>query len=109
MERLVDKLSIRDKPPTRDNVPQIRNLNYRGPRQQDPNPPRIVQRGERIPNDPNNGNNDQVRPPCIFLFWKTSYLFQPPQHQTSSVLMFEILFLLGKEQIRHQRLLHSEA
>ena len=63
MERLVDKLSIRDKPPAKDNVPQIRNPNYRGPRQQDPNPPRIVQRGERIPNDPNNGNNDQVRPP----------------------------------------------
>ena len=63
MERLVDKLSIRDKPPTKGNVPQIRNPNYRGPRQQDPNPPRIVQRGERIPNDPNNGNNDQVRPP----------------------------------------------
>ena len=44
MERLVDKLSIRDKPPARDNVPQIRNPNSRGPRQQDPNPPRIVQR-----------------------------------------------------------------
>ena len=63
MERLVDKLSIRDKPPVRDNVPQVRNPNYRGPRQQDPNPPRIVQRGERIPNDPNHENNDQVRPP----------------------------------------------
>ena len=32
MERLVDKLSIRDKPPARDNVPQIRNPNYRAPR-----------------------------------------------------------------------------
>ena len=63
MERLVDKLSIRDKPPARDNVPQIRNPNYKGPRKQDPNPPRIVQRGERIPNEPNNENNDQVRPP----------------------------------------------
>jgi len=63
MERLVDKLSIRDKPPSRDNVPQIRNPNYRAPRQQDPLPPRIVQRGEKLPNDPNNPNNDQVRPP----------------------------------------------
>ena len=63
MERLVDKLSIREKPPARDNVPQIRNPNYRAPRQQDPLPPRIVQRGEKLPNNPNNGNNDQVRPP----------------------------------------------
>ena len=63
MERLVDKLSIRDKPLVRDNVPQVRNPNYRGPRQQDPNPPRIVQRGEKIPNDPQRENNDQVRPP----------------------------------------------
>jgi hypothetical protein len=63
MEKLVDKLSIRDKPPARDNVPQVRNPNYRGPRQQDPNPPRIIQRGEKIPNDPNRENNDQVRPP----------------------------------------------
>ena len=63
MERLVDKLSIREKPPARDNVPQIRNPNYRSPRQQDPLPPRIVQRGEKLPNNPNNGNTDQVRPP----------------------------------------------
>ena len=63
MERLVDKLSIREKPPARDNVPQIRNPNYRAPRQQDPLPPRIVQRGETLPNNPNNGNTDQVRPP----------------------------------------------
>ena len=33
MEKLVDKLSIREKPPARDNVPQIRNPNYRVPRQ----------------------------------------------------------------------------
>ena len=32
MEKLVDKLSIREKTPTRDNVPQIRNPNYRTPR-----------------------------------------------------------------------------
>ena len=32
MEKLVDKLSIRKKPPTRDNGPQIKNLNYRVPR-----------------------------------------------------------------------------
>ena len=32
MERIVDKLSIREKPPSRDNVPQIRNPNYRPPR-----------------------------------------------------------------------------
>jgi hypothetical protein len=38
MEKLVDKLSIRDKPSVRDNVPQVRNPNYRNPRQQDPNP-----------------------------------------------------------------------
>ena len=42
MEKILDKLSIREKPPTRDNVPQIRNPNYRAPRQQDPLPPRIV-------------------------------------------------------------------
>ena len=63
MEMLVDKLSIREKPFARDNVPQIRNPNYRAPRQQDPPPPRIVQRGEKLPNNPNNGNTDQVRPP----------------------------------------------
>ena len=62
MERLVDKLSIREKPPARDNVPQIRNPNYRVPRQQDPPPPRIAQRGEKLPNNPNNNNTDQVRP-----------------------------------------------
>ena len=33
MEKLIDKLSIRGKPPARDNVPQIRNPNYRVPRQ----------------------------------------------------------------------------
>ena len=32
------------------------------PRQQDPPPPRIAQRGERLPNNPNN-NIDQIRPP----------------------------------------------
>ena len=63
MERLVYKLSIREKPPARDNVLQIRNPNYRAPRQWDPLPPRIVQRGEKLPNNPNNGNTDQVRPP----------------------------------------------
>ena len=62
MERLADRLSIDGKPPIRDNVPQIRNPNYRVPRQQDPPPPRIAQRGERLPNNPNN-NTDQVRPP----------------------------------------------
>ena len=31
MEKLVDKLSIREKPHARDNVPQIRNPNYRLP------------------------------------------------------------------------------
>ena len=41
-EKLVDKLSIRENPPARDNVPQIRNPNYRVPRQHDPPPPRIV-------------------------------------------------------------------
>ena len=32
MEKLVDKFSIRKKTPARDNVPQIRNPNYRVPR-----------------------------------------------------------------------------
>ena len=62
MEKLVDRLSISEKPPSRDNVPHIRNPNYRVPRQQDPPPPRIAQRGERLPNNPNN-KIDQVRPP----------------------------------------------
>lgn len=43
MEKLVYKLSIREKPPARDNVPQIRTLTIL--RQQDPPPPRIAQRG----------------------------------------------------------------
>ena len=62
MEKLLDRLCISENPPTRDNVPRIRNLNYRVPRQQDPPPPRIAQRGERLPNNPNN-NTDQVTPP----------------------------------------------
>ena len=33
MEKLVDRLSIDGKPTTRENVPQIRNPNYRQPRQ----------------------------------------------------------------------------
>lgn len=63
MEKLVDKLSIREKPPSRDNAPQTINPNYRAPRQQDHPLPRIVQRGEKLPNNPNNGNTYQVRPP----------------------------------------------
>ena len=63
MEKLIDKFYIREKTLARDNVPQIRNPNYSAPRQQDLPPPRIVQRGEKLPNNPNNGNTDQVRPP----------------------------------------------
>jgi hypothetical protein len=33
MEKLVDKLSLREKLPSRENVPHIRNPNYRVPRQ----------------------------------------------------------------------------
>ena len=69
MEKLVDKLSIDGKPPARD-VPQIRNPNYRIPRQQEaPRPPQIIQRGQNLPNNTGNNNNnssgnaDQVRPP----------------------------------------------
>ena len=68
MEKLVDKLSIDGKPPARD-VPQIRNPNYRIPRQQEaPPPPQIIQRGQKLPTNTGNNNNnssgnvDQVRP-----------------------------------------------
>ena len=44
----------------RDNEPQIRNPNYRGPRQPGPPPLQIAQRGQKLPND---NTNDQVRPP----------------------------------------------
>ena len=56
MEKLVDKLSIADRQAVRDsNEPQIRNPNFRQPRQQPPQQPQIMQRPQ-IP------TNDQVRP-----------------------------------------------
>lgn len=60
MEKLVDKLSINNKPTTRDNEPQIRNPDYRDPRKPSPPPLQIDQRGQKLPND---NVNDQVRPP----------------------------------------------
>ena len=60
MEKLVDKLSINNKPTARDNGPQIRNPNYWGPRQPCPPPLQIAQRGQKLPND---NVNDQARPP----------------------------------------------
>ena len=69
MEKLVDRLSIDGKPPTR-NVPQIRNPNYRNPRQQEAlPPPQIIQRGQKLYTNTSNNNNNssgnanQVRPP----------------------------------------------
>ena len=57
MEKLVDKLSIVDKQVVRDNnEPQIRNPSFRQPRQQAPQQPQIMQRGQRPP-------DDQVRSP----------------------------------------------
>ena len=60
MEKLVDRLSIDNKQSSRDNETQIRNPNFRQPRQPGPPPPQIAQRGQRLPN---NNNNDQIRPP----------------------------------------------
>ena len=62
MEKIVDRLSIDGKSTTRDNIPQIRNPNYRLPRQHDAPPPIIARRGKILPNNPNN-HTDQVRPP----------------------------------------------
>ena len=45
MEKLVDKLSIDNKPAARDNEPQIRNPYYRQPRHLGPPPLQITQRG----------------------------------------------------------------
>ena len=42
MEKLVDKLSIDDRQVARKNEPQIRNPNYRQPRQPGPPPPQIL-------------------------------------------------------------------
>ena len=57
MEKLVDRLSIDGKPPARD-VPQIRNPNYRNPRQQEAPPPQILQRGQKLPTNAGNNNNN---------------------------------------------------
>ena len=51
MEKPVDKLSINNKPAARDNEPQIRNSNYKVPRQPGPPQLQIAQRGQKIPND----------------------------------------------------------
>ena len=59
-EKLIDIVSIDNKPAARDNEPQIRNPNYRQPRQPGPPPLQIAQRVHKLPND---NNNDQVRPP----------------------------------------------
>ena len=56
MEKLVDK-SINNKPAARDNEPQIRNPNYKLPRQLGPPPLQIAQRGQKILD-----SNDQGRP-----------------------------------------------
>ena len=59
MERIIDKLSIDDRGQTSNrecNEPQIRNPNFRQPRQPMPLLPQILQREQR-------DTNDQVRPP----------------------------------------------
>ena len=57
MDKLVDKRSIADRQPGRDvNEPQIRNPNFKLPRQQPPQQPQIMQRPQRP-------TNDQIRPP----------------------------------------------
>ena len=59
MERIIDRLYVNDRGPNvhiERNEPQIRNPNFRKPRQPTPQPPQILQRDQRI-------NNDQVRPP----------------------------------------------
>ena len=58
MERLIDRLSMDDRGQNVNrerNEPQIRNPNFRQPRQPTPQPPQILQREQRA-------NNDQVRP-----------------------------------------------
>ena len=59
MERLIDRLYVGDSGQNVNrerNEPQIRNPNFRQPRQPAPQPPQILQREQR-------NNNDQVRPP----------------------------------------------
>ena len=59
MERLMDMLSVDDRGQNTNrerNEPQIRNPNFRQPRQQVPPPPQSLQRGQRP-------INYQVRPP----------------------------------------------
>ena len=59
MERLIDILSVDDRGQNvhrERNEPEIKNPNFRQPRQQTPQPPQILQREQR-------NNNDQVRPP----------------------------------------------
>jgi hypothetical protein len=58
MERLIDRLYVDDRVQNVDreiNEPQIKNPNFRQPRQLAPQPPQILQREQR-------NNNDQVRP-----------------------------------------------
>ena len=58
MERLIEKLSIDDRGQTTNrerNEPQIRNSNFRQPKQPTPPPPQILQREQR-------NKNDEVRP-----------------------------------------------
>jgi hypothetical protein len=54
MEILIDRLSVDDRGSNvhrERNEPQIRNRNFRQPRQPTPQPPQILQRGKRTNND----------------------------------------------------------
>ena len=70
MDKLVDKLSIADRQPIRDNnEPQIRNPNFKQPRQQPPQQPQIMRRLQRT-------TNDQVRPPFQQNLVEKEYLLE---------------------------------
>ena len=72
-EKLVEKLFVDDRHVAKEqNEPQIKNTNFRQPRQQAP-PPQILQRGQR-------NHNDQVRPPFQENLLDDEFPEQPEDH-----------------------------